>query len=261
MTEKDRHLLIERFLGNWFPQGVDTISERLPGGDLNDVYRINCHGQAFVLRIYNRAATREMVECEHAVVGQLGCFFLYFRIGGKMEIREATGSDLNDVLSVEKEAFGYDKEAHLVNDLLSDPSAVPLYSLLAFDNDRAVGHILFTSARLEGAQNDASISLLAPLAVIPDFQKQGIGGKLIERGLQHLAHSGIDLVFVLGHPDYYPRSGFKPAGVQGFGAPYPIPEEHAGAWMVQELRPGVIGSISGKVRCADMLNKPEHWRE
>ena len=72
MTEKDRHLLIERFLGNWFPRGVDAISKRLPGGDLNDVYRVDCRGQAFVLRIYNKAATREMVECEHAVVGQFG---------------------------------------------------------------------------------------------------------------------------------------------------------------------------------------------
>ena len=178
-----------------------------------------------------------------------------------MKIREATDSDLNDVLSVEKEAFGYDKESNLVKDLLSDSSARPLHSLLAFNDDRAVGHVLFTSARLEGTQNGVSISILAPLAVIPDLQKQGLGGKLIERGLKHLAHSGVDLVFVLGHPDYYPRYGFKPAGVQGFEAPYPIPEEHADAWMVQELRPGVLGSVTGKVRCADMLNKPEHWRE
>ena len=178
-----------------------------------------------------------------------------------MKIREATDSDFNDVFLVEKDAFGYDKEANLVKDLLSDSSAKPLYSFLAFNNDRAVGHILFTLARIEGEQNGVSISLLAPLAVLPDFQKQGVGGKLVAHGLQHLTNSGVDLVFVLGHPGYYPRYGFKPAGVQGFEAPYPIPEEHANAWMVQELRPGVIDSVSGKVRCADMLNKPEHWRE
>ena len=178
-----------------------------------------------------------------------------------MIIREATGSDLEDVLNVEKEAFGYDKEANLVRDLLSDPSARPLYSLIAFRDDKAVGHILFTSARLENMQEGASLSILAPLAVIPGFQKQGIGGRLIERGLRHLAASGVDLVFVLGHPDYYPRFGFKPAGARGFEAPYPIPEKHADAWMVQELHKGVIGSVSGKVRCADMLDKPEHWRE
>ena len=178
-----------------------------------------------------------------------------------MEIREAKDSDFPDVFRVEKEAFGYEKEANLVKDLLSDPSAKPLHSLLAFHDNRPVGHVLFTSARLEGERSGASISLLAPLAVIPGFQKQGVGGKLIERGLQHLSNVGVALVFVLGHPGYYPRYGFKPAGKQGFEAPYPIPEEHANAWMVQELRPGVIGTLSGKVRCADMLDRPEHWRE
>lgn len=180
---------------------------------------------------------------------------------GKILIREAVGTDLNDVLSIERFAFGYNKEADLVRDLLNDSSATPLYSFLAFINDKAVGHILFTSARLESTQDSASISLLAPLAVLPDFQKQGVGGKLIKSGLQHIANAGVDLVFVLGHPGYYPRFGFKPAGVLGFEAPYPIPEEHANAWMVQELRQGVIGNVSGKVKCADMLNKPEHWRE
>ncbi|MDM8536010.1 N-acetyltransferase [Desulfobacterales bacterium HSG17] len=178
-----------------------------------------------------------------------------------MRIREASDLDLNDVLLVEREAFGYDKESNLVNDLLSDQSARPLHSLLAFNAGRAVGHVLFTSAYLGDTQKSVSISLLAPLAVIPDFQKQGVGGKLIEHGLKLLTNSGVDLVFVLGHPDYYPRYGFKPAGVQGFEAPYPIPEKHANAWMVQELHPGVIDSISGKIKCADMLNKPEHWRE
>ncbi|VEN73971.1 putative acetyltransferase; KpLE2 phage-like element [Candidatus Desulfarcum epimagneticum] len=178
-----------------------------------------------------------------------------------MEIREATDADLNDVFSVEKEAFGYDKEAKLTRDLLSDPSAKPLYSFLAFDHDRAVGHILFTSARLKGERQGASISLLAPLAVIPAFQKQGVGGALIRSGLERLADDGVDLVFVLGHPEYYPRYGFKPAGARGFDAPFPIPEEHAGAWMLQELRPGATGGASGQVVCADMLNKPEHWRE
>ena len=178
-----------------------------------------------------------------------------------MEIRETKDTDLRAILTVEREAFGYDKEANLVRDLLGDPSARPLYSLLAFDNGRAVGHVLFTAARLEGKPNRASLSLLAPLAVIPDFQNQGVGGELIKEGLKHQSNAGVDLVFVLGHPGYYPRYGFKPAGVHGFEAPYPIPEEHADAWMVQELRPGVIGGVSGKVRCADMLDKPEHWRE
>ncbi len=178
-----------------------------------------------------------------------------------MNIREATDSDLNDVLRIESEAFGHDKEAHLVRDLLEDPSAKPLFSLIAFQQDRAVGHILFTTVRLSETEERVSAVILAPLAVLPDVQKQGVGGKLIERGLELLSQSGVDLVFVLGHPAYYPRYGFSPAGRLGFEAPYPIPDEHADAWMVQALRPGVIGSVRGKVLCADVLDQPEHWRE
>ncbi len=178
-----------------------------------------------------------------------------------MHIREASDLDLDDVLFVERIAFGHDEEAELVRDLLDDPSAKPILSLLAFKDDRVVGHILFTTARLVKTHNTASIAILAPLAVVPDAQKQGIGGKLIKKGLQLLLKSGVDLVFVLGHPEYYPRHGFKPAGRLGFEAPYPIPDKHTEAWMVQALHPDMIGSIRGKVICADMLNRPEHWQE
>jgi predicted N-acetyltransferase YhbS len=114
---------------------------------------------------------------------------------------------------------------------------------------------------LKGADTPLSIRLLAPLAVLPEVQAQGVGRKLIEKGLDHLRDAGVDLVFVLGHPDYYPRCGFMPAGVLGFEAPYPIPEEHAGAWMVQALKNGVIGRVKGKVQCSEVLDQPQHWRE
>ena len=181
-----------------------------------------------------------------------------------LEIRKTTESDLPVVLYVEKEAFGNNKGseiADLVNGLLSDPSAMPLLSLLAINEGQAVGHILFTKARLTNSNDSVSAVILAPLAVIPDAQSQGIGGRLINEGLKLLSESGIELVFVLGHPEYYPRHGFKPAGALGFKAPYPIPDEHANAWMVQELHPSVIGRASCKVECADVLNQPEHWRE
>jgi len=178
-----------------------------------------------------------------------------------MHIREATDSDINDILFIHRKAFGQDDVAELTGQLLDDPSAEPEVSLLAFNDDRAVGHILFSTAHLAHTDKTISISILAPLAIVPGAQKQGVGGKLIEKGLQLLSESGVELVFVLGHPEYYPRHGFKPAGVLGFEAPFPIPDKDADAWMVQALRPGVIGSVSGKIMCADALNKPEHWRE
>jgi predicted N-acetyltransferase YhbS len=71
---------------------------------------------------------------------------------------------------------------------------------------------------------------------------------------------GVALVFVLGHPGYYPKYGFAAAGSKGFEAPYPIPPEHSSAWMVQELQPGTIECISGQVICAETLNDPKYWR-
>ena len=177
-----------------------------------------------------------------------------------MIIREASDSDLDDVLSVERAAFDSDEEADLVADLLEDASARPLYSLLACDDSRPVGHILFTKAHLEPEAN-LSISLLAPLAVIPSAQKQGVGGRLIERGLGMLAASGVDLVFVLGHPEYYPRHGFRPAGQLGFDATYPILPKNSDAWMLLELTPGTLEASGGRVICADKMNRPEYWVE
>ena len=178
-----------------------------------------------------------------------------------MDIREASEPDLSEVLHVERLAFGQDEEAELVAALLGDPTAQPCLSLLAREGGRAVGHALFTAARLKEAPPAAVVALLAPLAVVPEAQRRGVGGALIERGLELLTESGVDLVFVLGHPAYYPRYGFEPAGRLGFEAPFPIAAKDAGAWMVQALRPGVIGEVRGTVVCADALGKPEYWRE
>jgi putative acetyltransferase len=178
-----------------------------------------------------------------------------------MYIRETKDADLKDILFVEREAFNSNKEADLTKDMLADPSAKPRLSLIAYIEKQPAGHILFATGHLSNAPKKVAISFLAPLAVIPKFQKQGIGGSLIKKGLELLSKAPVDLVFVVGHPEYYPRHGFTPAGKLGFEAPYPIPEKHADAWMVQALRPNVIGSVSGKVICCDALNKPEHWRE
>ena len=185
-----------------------------------------------------------------------------------MRIEEASVTELDDVLSVERAAFGHDDEAELVRALLADPSAEPRLSLLARVGGRPVGHILFTAARIEkpldpesGASLPVPVVILAPLAVVPDAQRQGVGGRLIERGIGLLGHRGVGLVFVVGHPDYYPRHGFEPATPQGFSPPFPMPPEHEDAWMVRALREGLMGSIRGSVACANAMNRPEYWRE
>lgn len=151
--------------------------------------------------------------------------------------------------------------AELVRGLLDDETARPLLSLVAEIDARIIGHVLFTAAKLQPEVQSVSTQLLAPLAVSKEHQRKGVGGALIKEGLRQLATSGIGLVFVLGHPSYYPKFGFRPAGALGFDAPYPIPSAHQNAWMVQELQAGMIGRVRGKVQCAQILDQPQHWQE
>ena len=181
-----------------------------------------------------------------------------------LEIRNASDADLRDVLRIERIAFG-DPEGDIIVDLveniLTDPSAKPHLSLIALQNGLPVGHILFSKAHIQNTQQATSAMMLAPLAVIPDAQSLGVGRHLIEEGLYRLKERGTDIVFVLGHPTYYDKHGFVPAGKLGFEAPYPILEQNAGAWMVQTLRPDLFHNVKGKVSCCDALNKPEYWCE
>lgn len=181
-----------------------------------------------------------------------------------MEIRASNESDNADIRAIHIAAFGAEKGpviADLAIDLLTDATAMPVLSLVAVENGQLMGHIIFTKVTITQHNEKVSAQILAPLAILPDAQKKGVGSKLIQEGLERLKQSGVEIVFVLGHPDYYPRSGFTPAGIHGFEAPYPIPEEYASAWMVRELKEGVIGHIDGKVQCSEVLNQPEHWRE
>ncbi len=175
-------------------------------------------------------------------------------------IRQTTDADNEAVQLVQESAFGQKDEASLTLFLLADPSAAPLLSLLALIEERPLGHILFTRVGIKGNES-ITASILAPMAVVPDAQGRGVGGELIRYGLWHLKDRNTDLVFVLGHPGYYPRFGFHPAGEQGLQAPYPIPPEHAEAWMVQELKTGILGSVQGVITCADTLSKAEYWVE
>lgn len=185
-----------------------------------------------------------------------------------MEIIHAGPSHTQALLHVHQQAFGAAGDrakgaaiGELVEGLLKDPTAEPRHSLIAMEQDLVVGHVLFTKVHIKGDAGIIAAQILAPLAVLPDFQAKGVGRKLVMVGLDTLRSWGTELVFVLGHPGYYPRCGFTPAGVYGFEAPYPIPEEHAAAWMVQELTAGVVGTVKGKIHCANTLHQPEHWRE
>ena len=180
-----------------------------------------------------------------------------------IQIRETNSSDFDNIMLVEERAFGTKDEAELTANLLKDETASPILSLLAFEGERAVGHVIYTRVymnELDPAQ--PLLHILAPLAVIPEYQKQGIGGRLMEEGTRRLKEMGSEMVFVLGHIGYYDRFGFQvDAKAVGYEAPYPIPEEFKDAWMVQPLMSEQLHIPAGKVVCANALNKEEYWRE
>jgi len=181
-------------------------------------------------------------------------------------IRQANENDLEAILSVVQAAFkedtgGEGSVTQLVKDALKDPSAEPVLSLLALKDQQPVGHTLFTKAHLD-THPDVSVSLLAPLAVVPDYQRQGIGSRLVQEGLALLNQASVKLVFVLGHPQYYPRHGFQPASPLGFSPPYPTPEKEPDAWMVRELCPGAISkNAPARFNCASSIDRPAYWEE
>ena len=179
-------------------------------------------------------------------------------------IRQSLASDMDAIRHLMLAAFGADEGptiAYLISELLVDHTAEPRLSLVATIDQKPVGHVLFSYARVSQAATEVPAAILAPLAVLPEFQSKGIGGQLIEAGLEGMARQGAELVFVLGHPRYYPRYGFQPAGALGLEAPYPIAAEHADAWMVRALRADVLGSVHGTVSCAAALRDPDYWLE
>jgi putative acetyltransferase len=159
-------------------------------------------------------------------------------------IRPETASDREAVLRVERDAFGQDTEPRLV-EALHEGGHVTL-SLVAELDGRVVGHILFSPMTVEpedGASHPAVC--LAPVAVAPGHQRTGIGSRLIEAALRELRQQGHGAVFLLGHPSYYPRFGFRPA--REFDIHY---QDDRDAFMALELYPGALDGVSGNVRFA-----------
>ena len=134
-------------------------------------------------------------------------------------IRKSIESDKLEIKNIHTKAFGGKKGleiAELVKGLFNDKTAMPLFSLVAIEGKKIVGHILYTKVKIIQTMAPVSAQILAPLAILPDFQNKGIGAQLIKEGLNLLKDSGVKLVFVIGHPGYYPRTDFTPAGVLGF---------------------------------------------
>ena len=159
-----------------------------------------------------------------------------------LTIRLETTEDKAAIRHVNQEAFGQKDEAGIV-EKLRERGAL-LLSLVAVQDDVVVGHIAFSPVEITSENSSFGAIALAPMAVLPAYQSEGIGSQLVLAGLNECRRNGHEIIFVLGHPNYYPRFGFVPAKRKGVECEFEVPDE---AWMVLELREGALAGRQGTV--------------
>ena len=160
---------------------------------------------------------------------------------GNVVIRCEDAEERSAVRSVNLAAFGQVDEADLVDRLQQE--GVVLLSLVAAVGRKIVGHILFSRMWIDTANSSIPAVALAPMAVLPGHQRQGVGGRLIRSGLDGLRGRREQIVIVLGHPDYYPRFGFSPEKARALESPF-----RPYAFMATELSLNALDGICGRVR-------------
>jgi len=164
-------------------------------------------------------------------------------------IHPESPEDYQAIFKLHQQAFGTEAEARLVDELR--PVVHPMVSLVAELRTKIVGHILFSPVSIERRQESAKTMGLAPMAVMPGHQRQGIGSQLVREGMAACKALGGELVFVVGYPEFYPRFGFKPASESLLRHSNP---KFDAAFLVAELVPGSLKNYAGTVAFHPIFN-------
>jgi putative acetyltransferase len=154
-----------------------------------------------------------------------------------IEIREERPDDVAAVRDLNRRAFGQDQESNIVDALRANGAA--LLSLVATLNGHVVGYIMYSPMSVGGNVTGAA---LGPMAVLPECQRQGIGSKLVEAGNQKLKDAGCPFIIVVGHADYYPRFGFRPASEHSIKCEWDVPDD---VFMLFVLDQAKMEGVSG----------------
>ncbi|GAA4468162.1 N-acetyltransferase [Nibrella saemangeumensis] len=166
----------------------------------------------------------------------------------KFIIQQEGLPDQSSVYEVIARAFEREDESRLVNRMRQSNAFVPELSLVAMYEQKIVGHILFSKIIIHNQLRITPSLALAPLAVEPDFQRQGVGSLLVREGLKRSRELGFTSVVVLGHEHYYPRFEFIPTTKWGIRPPFQVPAE---VFMAVELVKDSLSGIQGTVRYPD----------
>ncbi len=166
---------------------------------------------------------------------------------------ETRPADHAALITIYDQAFPDEPLHELVAALLAEPSGV--LSLFAYVEDQLAGHAVFTRCTIGDAPTP--LSLLGPLAIRPEWQRQGIGSRLIRDGIARLRHEGHVAVLVLGDPDYYGRFGFT--AQRAIAPPHAVPKTWRSAWQVLPLDPAAA-ALAGPLKVLPAWDDPALWR-
>jgi putative acetyltransferase len=164
-----------------------------------------------------------------------------------MHLRTETADDYQRVFDLNYRAFGNrEDESRLIERIRESADFIPELSIVAVEDEMVIGHILLSGAKVTDGTAAHNVIALAPIAVHPDYQGKGVGGRLIEEGLSRCKALGYGLVLLIGHPSYYPKFGFTPARAFGLELKqFEVPDE---VFQVYELQEGQLGDIKGELR-------------
>ena len=159
----------------------------------------------------------------------------------RSHIRAETEADYEGVREVVCRAFGREDEAALVDALRSGGYA--RCSLVALCDEQVVGHVLFSELPIVGQTSPVAALALAPVAVLPNHQRQGVASRLIRQGLEECRRQGERIVVVLGHPSFYRRFGFSSELATRLESPF----SGNPGFMALELVEAALAGVSGRV--------------
>lgn len=155
-----------------------------------------------------------------------------------IEIRDERPGDIAAIHALNKRAFEQEQEAKIVDALRQNGAA--RLSLVAVVGGQIVGHIMYSPITIARKYEGAA---LGPMAVLPEYQRKGIGSMLVMAGNERLRKEGCPYVIVLGHAEYYPRFGFKPASAFGVTCEWEVPDN---VFMLLALDEAKMRGVSGK---------------
>lgn len=159
-----------------------------------------------------------------------------------VEYRAERPEDVDGIRNVHSLAFAQGAEAALVDRLRAGGALV--VSMVAVEDGEVVAHCAFSRVGLEAGGGPEMFGL-GPMGVHPDHQNQGVGSGLIEACLEACRQAEAVAIVCVGHPEYYPRFGFRPAAEFGLTCEFPVPEPF---FMAIELEPDALDGVAGRVR-------------